>query len=503
MDDTTRTPGGGAADETQPLPDPTAPPATPEPSATPEPPAAAAPAARPTPATPEPAAAPAAPPTPAAPPVGAYPPGAAFGPFRSPDAPPPPKHPKPPLSVRRGVAVGVVGAALAVGLVVGGGTGWAITSLQHDGPGERSFSEADRPGRTWRGPGAPGAPDDLGDLPRRPGSDGSGDGSTDGSSDGSAGGTDDGATGTTSAQTATPASAEQQVGVVTVTSTLGHQGGTSAGTGMVLTTDGLVLTNHHVVEGATSVSVTVESTGETYEATLVGADASADVALLRLTGASGLDTVTLDDDGGVQVGDTVTAVGNAQGTGDLVAASGQVTGTDETMTAATSSGASETLGGLLAFSAAVVGGDSGGPVLDDEGEVVGMTTAASVGGRATVAYAVDVVDAVAVVRQVESGVESGGVTIGYPAFLGIGLGADTGAGAVVGGVLAGTPAQAAGLTAGDVVTAVDGTAVGSAQALSDVLATHDPGDGVTLTWTDVETGTTQQAAVTLAQGPVG
>lgn len=478
MDDTTRTPGGGAADETQPLPDPTAPPAVPEPP---------------------PAAAPAAPPTPVVPPGGAYPPGAAFGPFRSPGAPPPPKHPKPPLSVRRGAAVGVVGAALAVGLVVGGGTGWAITSLQHDRPGERSFSEADRPGRTWRGPGAPGAPDDLGDLPRRPGSDGS----TDGSSDGSAGGTDDGATGTTSAQTATPASAEQQVGVVTITSTLGHQGGTSAGTGMVLTTDGLVLTNHHVVEGATSVSVTVESTGETYEATLVGADASADVALLRLTGASGLDTVTLDDDGGVQVGDTVTAVGNAQGTGDLVAASGQVTGTDETMTAATSSGASETLGGLLAFSAAVVGGDSGGPVLDDEGEVVGMTTAASVGGRATVAYAVDVVDAVAVVRQVESGVESGGVTIGYPAFLGIGLGADTGAGAVVGGVLAGTPAQAAGLTAGDVVTAVDGTAVGSAQALSDVLATHDPGDGVTLTWTDVETGTTQQAAVTLAQGPVG
>lgn len=428
----------------------------------------------------------------AAAPTGPYPPGASFGPFRAPTAAAPagPRIPKPPLTVRRGAAAGVVAGALALGLVVGGGAAWGITSAL-DGNERTQVSDADWPSRPWSDGERPTMPD----LPdgQAPGGR-SGPGSSDDSND----------TGTTSAQTATPASDEQQVGVVTIASTLGYQGGESAGTGMVLTTDGLVLTNHHVVEGATAISVTVESTGQTYEATVVGYDASADVALLQLADASGLATVTLDDDGGAQVGDTVTAVGNAEGTGDLVAASGAVSGTDETMTASTSSsGGSETLSGLLAFPAAVVGGDSGGPVLDDEGEVVGMTTAASVGGTATVAYAIGIVDAVAVVQQIEAGDTDDGVVLGYPAFLGIGLGADDGTGARVAGVLDGTPAATAGLAAGDVITAVDGTAVTSADALASALAGHEPGDTVTLTWTSAATGASTQASVTLTQGPVG
>lgn len=425
-------------------------------------------------------------------PTGPYPPGASFGPFRAATAASPgqPRSPRPPLTVRRGAAAGVVAGALALGLVLGGGTAWGITSVldRHD---RTDVSDAEWPPRPWSDGERPTMPD----LPDRQAPGGRpGPGSNDDSS----------GTGTTSAQTATPASDAQQVGVVTIASSLGYQGGESAGTGMVLTTDGLVLTNHHVVEGATSISVTVESTGQTYEATVVGYDASADVALLQLTDASGLATVTLDDDGGAQVGDTVTAVGNAEGTGDLVAASGAVTGTDETMTASTSSsGSSETLSGLLEFSAAVVGGDSGGPVLDDEGEVVGMTTAASVGGTATVAYAIDIVDAVAVVQQIEAGHEGDGVVLGYPAFLGIGLGTDDGTGARVAGVLDGTPAATAGLAAGDVITAVDGTAVTGAEALTAALAGHEPGDTVTLTWTSAATGASTQAAVTLTQGPVG
>lgn len=427
-----------------------------------------------------------------APSAGPYPPGASFGPFRAPTATAPgqPRTPRKPLTVRRGAAAGVVAGALALGLVVGGGAAWGITSVL-DGHGRTQVSDAEWPSRPWSDGERPTMPD----LPdgQAPGGR-TGPGSSDDSSD----------TGTTSAQAATPASDAQQVGVVTIASTLGYQGGESAGTGMVLTTDGLVLTNHHVVQGATSISVTVESTGQTYEATVVGYDASADVALLQLTDASGLATVTLDDDGGAQVGDTVTAVGNAEGTGDLVAASGAVSGTDETMTASTSSsGSSETLSGLLEFSAAVVGGDSGGPVLDDEGEVVGMTTAASVGGTATVAYAIDIVDAVAVVQQIEAGHAGDGVVLGYPAFLGIGLGTDDGTGARVAGVLDGTPAATAGLAAGDVITAVDGTAVTGADALAAALAGHEPGDTVTLTWTSAATGASAQAAVTLAQGPVG
>lgn len=421
--------------------------------------------------------------------------GASFGPFRV-AAPAAAAAPKPPLTVRRGAAVGVVGAALAVGLVAGGGTAWAVAATRDDAT-RPSFSDADWPGRPGDGE-LPALPDRSG--PRGWSDDGS---DSSGSSD-----QDDtsGDTGTTSAQTTTAATADQQVGVVTITSTLGYQGGSSAGTGMVLTTGGLVLTNHHVVEGATAISVTVESTGETFEATVVGYDASADVALLQLTGASGLATVALDDDGGVAQGDTVTAVGNADGTGQLVAAAGRVTGTDETMTARTSTaGGAQTLSGLLEFSAAVVGGDSGGPVLDEEGEVVGITTAASVGGTATVAYAIDVVDAVAVAQQISSGEETATVRIGYPAFLGIGLdaGAGTVAGARVAGVLDGTPAAGAGLAAGDVVTAVDGTAVSSATALQELLDGYAPGDSVTLTWTDPSTGASEQATVTLTQGPVG
>ncbi len=315
----------------------------------------------------------------------------------------------------------------------------------------------------------------------------------------------DGTSGGSSQTQATAATAEQQVGVVTIDSTLGYQDGASAGTGMVLTSDGLVLTNNHVISGATSVEVTVESTGKTYTATVLGADPSADVALLQLTGASGLQTVTLDDDGGVQAGDEVTAVGNAEGTGDLVAATGDVTATDQSMTAATGTGDAETLDGLIQFSADVVSGDSGGPVLDDEGEVVGITTAASTNTSMTVAYAIEIQDAVAIVHQIASGEESGTVQIGLPAFLGVAL-ADSSAatgqsGAVVGEVLDGTPAARAGLAAGDVITAVDGTAVRSSDDLSAALAAHEPGDEVTVTWTSGTTGGSEQASVTLVEGP--
>ncbi|AEI12768.1 S1C family serine protease [Cellulomonas gilvus] len=305
---------------------------------------------------------------------------------------------------------------------------------------------------------------------------------------------------------AVAADADQQVGVVTITSTLGYAQAESAGTGMVLTADGLVLTNNHVIDGATEIEVTVESTGTTYAATVVGTAPDSDVALLQLEDASGLTPVTIDDDGGVDVGDQVTAVGNAEGTGDLVAAAGTVTATEQTMTASTDGTDSETLSGLVQLQADVVSGDSGGPVLDDEGEVVGMTTAASSGGVTTVAYAIDVQDALVLVRQIRSGDDSGGVTIGYPAFLGVSLatgpsGAGSAAGATIAGVVADTPAAEAGLEAGDTVTAVDGTAVSSGDELSSVLAGYAPGDEVTLTWTSGSTGGTQTATVTLVQGP--
>ncbi|WP_246125444.1 S1C family serine protease [Cellulomonas xylanilytica] len=369
--------------------------------------------------------------------------------------------------VRRGVALGAAGGALALGLLAGGVSGGLIAAAL-------ASSDTDT-ASTSTVEGAAYAPPTI-----------------DHRSFG-------GPTSESDQSPATAATADQQVGVVTITTVLGYQDASAAGTGMVLTSDGLVLTNNHVIEGSTSIEVTVESTGETYTAVVVGTDASSDVAVLQLQDASGLTTVALDDDNGVAVGDAVTAVGNAEGGGDLLAALGSVTALDQTMTASSNGSSPETLDGLIQFSAAVVGGDSGGPVYDDEGEVIGMTTAASSGTVDTIAYAIDIEDALVIAHQIQTGVASDTVTIGYPAFLGISLG--SGSGAVVAGVLEGTPAASSGLVAGDVITAVDGVAVTSSSALSALLDAHAPGDTVTLTWTVAATGASTSTSVTLIAGP--
>ena len=421
-----------------------------------------------------------------------------------------------PRRERRIPLVAVTVTALVGGLVVGGGATHAALAVAPAATDDSTQVDS----TAWQPP-----TDDTGD-------DTSGttvpDG-TDGSSvvpeqmPGPAQGGASASTGTN--QETSAATTEQQTGVVTIVSTLQYGAGASAGTGMVLTSDGLVLTNHHVVEGATSIEVTVETTGQTYTATVLGYDPDADVALLQLDGASGLSTVTLDDDGGVEAGDEVTAVGNANGEGELVAAPGTVTATEQTMTASSGTSA-ETLSGLIEFEAYVVSGDSGGALLDDEGEVVGMTTAASSGSTYVIAYAIDVEDALAIVRQIEAGDASDGVTIGYPAFLGVqlastGLGGGTGgfggagglgsaggsgttsSGTTIAGVVDGTPAAQAGLVAGDTITSVGGVAVSTADELSAAIATFEPGDEVTLTWVSGTTGTEQSADVVLAQGPVG
>lgn len=308
--------------------------------------------------------------------------------------------------------------------------------------------------------------------------------------------TGEGATATQEAAEA--ADADESTGVVLIDTDLAYAGAEGAGTGMVLTSDGLVLTNNHVVEGATEIQVTIGSTGETYTATLVGTDAADDVAVLQLEGASGLDTVTIDDDDEA-VGDAVTAVGNADGGGVLMAADGEITDLESTVTTQASGVAdAETLDGMIELSADVVSGDSGGALRDAEGEVIGMTTAASSGSPVVTAYAIPIEDALAIADQITSGDESDGVTIGYPAFLGV-YTADTAVGATIAGVLEGTPAAEAGLGEGDTITAVDGTAVASAEELTTVLEGYDPGDTVTLAYTDAS-GASQSASVTLTEG---
>lgn len=311
---------------------------------------------------------------------------------------------------------------------------------------------------------------------------------------------------------AVAASAAQTAGVVTITSELTYEGARSAGTGVILTSDGMILTNNHVVEGATSISVTVESTGRTYTARLVGTDSTNDVAVLQLEDASGLTPATLDTDG-VAVGDPVTAVGNAGGTGDLVAASGTVTALDQSLTTQAETGiAGETLTGMIQVDADIVSGDSGGPLIDSAGRVVGIDTAASSGTADITGFAIPISKALDIVATIEAGADTATVEIGYPAFLGVSLSSGvatspysrsiaTSSGALIAGVVEGGPAAEAGLTAGDTVTAIDGTSIGSADALSQAMAQREPGESVTVTWADAS-GASHSAQVTLVEGPV-
>jgi S1-C subfamily serine protease len=325
-----------------------------------------------------------------------------------------------------------------------------------------------------------------------------------------------GSTGTSSSDTTletTAATEAQSVGVVVIDTVLGYESSAAAGTGLILTSDGRILTNNHVVEGATSITVTVVSTGAEYSAEVVGTAAGDDIALLELVDASGLTIADLDSTGDVAIGDAVTGVGNANGTGTLTAAAGTVLNLEQEITAQGADGSdAEELIGLIEVDADIESGESGGPLFDADGEVIGVNTAASSGTADITGYAIPIEDALAIVDAINlaaaTGDDTDTISVGYPAFLGIGLGGtSTGTGtgtdaARVAGVIADTPAAAIGLAAGDTITAVDGAAVTTTTALSATLAGYEPGDTVTIDWVD-STGGAHSADATLIAGPVG
>jgi S1-C subfamily serine protease len=330
-----------------------------------------------------------------------------------------------------------------------------------------------------------------------------------------------GGPGTTSVD-ATPATAAQKIGVVTIVSTINYSDAEAAGTGIILNSTGEILTNNHVVQGSTAIKVTVESTGASYTAKVVGTDATDDVAVLQLVDGNGskvtgLTAATIDKDT-LSKGDAVTSVGNAEGTGNLVAATGTVTALEQAITVANDiTGDDEHLSGLIETDADVVSGDSGGPLIDKQGEVTGMVTAASSGSREVTGYAIPIDSALAIAKKIVNGEAGSSIVIGLPAFLGVelataqdgsgsqdGSGAQSGSGAqpgvLIGGVIAGTGAEGTGLAAGDRITAVDGTAVSTTDALRSLITSHAVGDQVTITYTDAS-GASHQVAVTLTAGP--
>ena len=212
-------------------------------------------------------------------------------------------------------------------------------------------------------------------------------------------------------------------GVVVVNTRLAYGGGGGAGTGIVLSSSGTVLTNNHVIRGADAIRVTVPSTGRTYAATVAGYSVSKDIALLKLRNAQGLATVRTGNSNTVDVGDSVTAVGNAGGTGKLTTKTGKVTGLSESITVSNVDGDPFTLPGLIETTAPLRGGDSGGPLLSG-GRVIGIDAAAAGGfyfrGSAQ-GYAIPINRARKIARQIDSGRQSSTVHVGPTAFLGVGL----------------------------------------------------------------------------------
>jgi S1-C subfamily serine protease len=282
-------------------------------------------------------------------------------------------------------------------------------------------------------------------------------------------------------------------GVVVINTNLRLEDTAAAGTGMVLTSSGRILTNNHVIAGATTIRVVLPNTTHRYAARVVGYDIADDVAVLQLRGAKNLRTVATGSSATLTVGASVTAVGNSGGFGRLITVRGRVIRLRKSVTVQIEGDQLQRLTGLIETNAALRPGDSGGPLLDSAGRVVGINTAASAFGHD--AYAVPIDTATRVTRQIVTGKASSRVHIGATAFLGVQV-----QGTTVAAVVPGSPAQAAGLKPGDVLISIGGKRVTGAPGITSAVLAHKPGQVVTIVYTD-ETGARRTARVRLATGP--
>jgi S1-C subfamily serine protease len=308
--------------------------------------------------------------------------------------------------------------------------------------------------------------------------------------------------------------------LVDIDTVLGYAQEEAAGTGMVLNSDGLVLTNNHVIEGSTQIQATDIGNGQTYKAKVVGYDRSHDVALIQLENASGLQAIQLGSSSSAMAGQKVVAIGNAEGRGGTPSVvTGQILSLNNSITASdASAGTSEKLTGLIKHNAPIQPGDSGGPLVNTAGQVIGIDTAASTsdfefqgGTSQTQGFAIPINEALGIARQIEASDASAQVHIGATGFVGVEIapaqqyteeGVPQNAGALVAGTINGSPGERSGLVKGDVITSVNGQKVTSALTLQLQLQQHHPGDKVVIGWTEAN-GKKQTATVTLTTGPAG
>jgi len=277
-----------------------------------------------------------------------------------------------------------------------------------------------------------------------------------------------------------------------------------AGTGMIISPDGDVLTNAHVVENATDIKVTVDRDSNAHDAVVVGSDPTADVALIHIQGVSNLPTVKFGRSANLRVGDALVAIGNALNLpGGPTVTSGIVSALDRTLDAE-----GERLEHMIQTDAAVNPGNSGGPLVNADGEVVGINTAiASPTSAQNIGFAISIDTA----RPIAEDLKKGGGKVRAATFLGVTtvtltddvkqrFGIKTSKGALVYAVSPGTPADNAGLRPGDVITSLGGDAVTSSDDLGAAVRKHKPGDKV-----DVKlerNGSEQTVSVTLgSRGP--
>jgi len=300
--------------------------------------------------------------------------------------------------------------------------------------------------------------------------------------------------------------------IVDIQTTVGNS--QAAGTGMIVSSDGEILTNNHVVSGSTSITVTVQGRSQDYTAHVLGVDVSEDIAVIQIDGpVSGLSTVTFADSSSVKVGDSVVAIGNALGQGGTPhATQGQVTALDQTITASEGQGNSETLDGMIQSDAVIYPGDSGGALVNTSSQVVGMITAGEAQGfrsaGSNTGYAIASNTAIGIVNRIRAHEQSADLTYGQVGYLGVAvqtldsstasqLGLNVSSGALVtANPQSGTPAAGAGITRGSVIVSVGGSAVTSADTLGTAVRSHRAGDQVTVKW--VNASGTHTATVTLA-----
>ena len=280
--------------------------------------------------------------------------------------------------------------------------------------------------------------------------------------------------------------AKVEPAVVAIQATSGRRMG--QGTGIVITPEGEVLTNAHVVEGATDIRVTLQGESQSRAATLLGADSGNDIALLRIDGASRLKTADLGSSAAVRVGDDVVAVGNALGLrGDPTVTRGIVSGLNRSL---------DTLSGMIQTDAAINPGNSGGPLANNGGQVIGINTAVAGRGGQNIGFAIPIDSARTILDRLRSGQAARpvgylGVTTRNPS--------DNSRGAEVVEVVPGGPAARAGLRIGDRITEVDGRPVIGSSEMGGLLREMSPGASVPVTV--LRNGATERITVTLGERP--